>query len=369
MKTEYRIQNTEYSRRRVTKPQRHRVLCAFAALPLCAFFLFAFTSNVVASESSAVIETESEAIEPNSQATNSISVAIIDFESQAPGNDQLGTQLSDILTARLSIYDQFRLVERKKLEDLLKEHQLNLTGMVNTTDAVKAGKLIGAKIMIFGRAFAVDRDLYITAKIVGTETSQVKGVLARGSLESNLSDIIDKLANDLTEGLNKWAATLLPKTDKFIDKVAALKEQLKGKELPTVGIMISETHASRQAANIDPAAETEFKKIFKEVGFDVIEANKEQLAKWTKDFSLAGVDIVVTGEGFSEFGTRINGLVSCSARLEVQSTNRESHKIVSSERTTKRAVDLSEGIAAKTALQAAGRDLAIKTIEKIAEGL
>ncbi|MEJ2646892.1 MAG: hypothetical protein P8016_00630 [Sedimentisphaerales bacterium] len=112
-----------------------------------------------------------------------------------------------------------------------------------------------------------------------------------------------------------------------------------------------------------------FKKIFKEVGFDVIETNKEELEKWTKDYSLSGVDIVITGEGFSEFGTRINGLVSCTARLETQATNREDHKIIVSERTTKRAVDLSEAIASKTALQAAGRELAIKTIEKIAEGL
>ena len=197
--------------------------------------------------------------------------------------------------------------------------------------------------------------------------------MARGSLESNLSEIIDMLVENLTDALNKSAKTLLPKTDNFINKIAVLKKQLKDKELPTVGIVIEEAHESQPQANstgkVDPAAETEFKKIFKEVGFEIIEANKEQLAKWTKDFSLAGVDIVITGEGFSEFGTRINGLVSCSARLEVQSTNRETHKIVSSERATKRAVDLSEGIAAKTALQAAGRDLAIKTIEKIAEGL
>ena len=302
-----------------------------------------------------------------------ISVAIIDFESQAPGNPDLGTQLSDILTARLSIYDQFQLVERKKLEDLLKEHQLNLTGMVDATDAVKAGKLIGAKILIFGRAFAVDRDLYIVTKIVGTETSQVKGTLAKGSLESNLSDIIDQLANNLTEGLVKWAPELLPKTEKVNDKIAMLKQKLEGKKLPTVAIMISETHANQAQLNRsrqpDPAAQTEFKKIFKEVGFDVIEANKEELAKWSKDYSLAGVDIVITGEGFSEFGTRINGLVSCSARLEAQATKKEDHKIISSERTTKRAVDLSEAIASKTALQASGRELAIKTIEKIADGL
>ena len=134
------------------------------AILTIALLLMFCVSNVVASESTAAIEvdtSENEAIEPNSQATNSISVAIIDFESQAPGNDQLGTQLSDILTARLSIYDQFRLVERKKLDDLLKEQELNLTGMVDSVDAVKVGKLIGAKILIFGRAFAVDRDLYI----------------------------------------------------------------------------------------------------------------------------------------------------------------------------------------------------------------
>jgi curli biogenesis system outer membrane secretion channel CsgG len=100
---------------------------------------------------------------------SSITVAIIEFESRAPGNPDLGRQLGDILTARLSIYDQFQLVERKKLEDLLREQQLTLAGMVDTNQAVKVGKMAGARIMIFGRAFAIDRDLYIVAKIVGIE--------------------------------------------------------------------------------------------------------------------------------------------------------------------------------------------------------
>ncbi len=75
------------------------------------------------------------AAEPN-QATSpekvveSIPVAIFDFESKAPGNPDLGQQLGDILTARLSTYDQFTLVERKRLQDVLAEMQLNLSGMV-----------------------------------------------------------------------------------------------------------------------------------------------------------------------------------------------------------------------------------------------
>ncbi|MBN2180610.1 MAG: hypothetical protein JW715_01755 [Sedimentisphaerales bacterium] len=298
---------------------------------------------------------------------NSVTVAIIDFESQAPGNPDLGRQLGDILTARLSIYDRFQLVERKKLDDLLKEHQLSLAGMVETDQAVKVGKMLGARIMIFGRAFTVDRDLYIVAKIVGTETSQVKGVIAKGKLESNLSDIIDQLVDNLIESLDKWTSELLPKTEKLSDKIQVLKKQLEGKKLPSVAIIIPEVHVNRPVA--DPAAETEIKKIFREVGFEVIEANKETLEKWAKDYSMADVDVIISGEGFSEFGSRIGGLVSCLARLEVQATERESHRIISSQRSTRRAVDLSETIAAKTALQAAGRELAIKTIEEIAAEL
>lgn len=297
-------------------------------------------------------------------AVSSITVAIFDFESKAPGNPDLGQQLGDILTARLSIYNQFRLVERKKLEDLLKEHQLNLAGMVDTNQAVKVGKMAGAKIMVFGRTFTVDRDLYIVAKIVGTETSQVKGVIAKGNLESNLSDIINQLVDKLADGLERWAPELLPKTEEFQNKVKMLKRQLKGRELPTVAVMIPEVHINRLTA--DPAAETEIKKIFRQIGFNVIEAKRKTLEKLAKDFSLAGVDIIITGEGFSEFAARIGGLVGCIARLEVQATERESHRIITSERTTRRAVDLSEAIAGKTALQAAGHELAIKLIEKIA---
>ena len=336
----------------------------FLSILAIALLLPACVINAEEANMSTGKKTEQAKLAGEIKTVNNITVAIIDFESKAPGNPDLGQQLGDILTARLSIYNQFRLVERKRLEDLLKEHQLNLAGIVDTNQAVKVGKLVGAKIMVFGRAFTVDRDLYIVAKIVGTETSQVKGVIAKGKLESNLSDIIDQLVDKLAEGLEKWAPKLLPKTEKFQNKVKMLKRQLKGRELPTVAVMIPEVHINRPVA--DPAAETEIKKIFRQIGFNVIEAKRKTLEKLAKDFSLAGVDIIITGEGFSEFGARIGGLVGCIARLEVQATERESHRIITSERTTRRAVDLSEAIAGKTALQAAGHELAIKLIEKIA---
>jgi hypothetical protein len=224
--------------------------------------------------------------------------------------------------------------------------------------------MIGARILVFGRAFAVDRDLYLVAKVVGTETSQVKGVIAKGKLESDLSPIIDQLVEKLVEGLGQWAAQLLPRNEKLETSIETLRLELAGRTLPTVAVIVSESHMRTRSP--DPAAATEVKKVFKEAGFEVLEADRDTLEKWTKNVTLAGCDIVITGEGVSDFAARIGGLVSCVGRLELQATRRDSGRIVAVKRTTRRAVDLSETIAAKTALQSAGHELAIALIREIA---
>jgi hypothetical protein len=290
-----------------------------------------------------------------------ITVAIMDFESKAPGNPDLGEQLGDILTARLSIQDQFRLVERKKLQDAIKELQVNLSGLAENDQAVKVGKILGAKILIFGRAFPVDKDLYIVAKVVGTETSRVKGVIANGKLEGRLSDVINDLAEKLAAGLQEWGPQLLPENEKLEGAVDRLRQQLAGKKLPTVAVTVSERHANRRPA--DPAAATEIKRVLKEVGFTVIDSDGSVGARHA---SPSDAQVVISGEGVSDFGAQLGGLVSCVARLEVQATWRDSGKVIAAERTTRRAVDLSETIAAKTALQAAGHELAIHVVENVA---
>lgn len=347
----------------------------FIVIVTTTMFWLSFTAFGVEADQNQVSKSSDANNVSETKMVTSITVAIIDFESKAPGNPELGKQLGDILTARMSIYDQFKLVERQKLEDLLKEHQLNLTGMVDTNQAIKVGKMLGARIMIFGRAFPVDKDLYIVVKVVGTETSLVKGVIAKGNLEGNLSDIIDELVDKLADGLEKWAPKLLPKNERLENKIEVLKKQLAGKKLPTVAIVIPEEHIRQRI--VDPASETEMKKIFKEVGFNVIEAKGQAISKWAKDFqkdpkktvptSLADVDILITGEGFSDFGARFGGLVSCVARLEAQVTERGTGYIIASERTTRRAVDLSEAVAGKTALQGCGHELAIKIVKQIAQ--
>ena len=128
---------------------------------------------------------EQEPAEPAPRASDRrphLTVAILDFDAQDPGQPELGQHISSTLTALLSGERGFELVERATLTRTLQEHELNLSGLVEADQALRVGRLVGARILVTGRAFRLGNNLYITAKVIGTETSLVDGVLVNGKL-------------------------------------------------------------------------------------------------------------------------------------------------------------------------------------------
>ena len=73
-------------------------------------------------------------------------------------------------------------------------------------------------------------------------------------------------------------------------------------------------------------------------------------------------DVEITGEAFSERGLQRGSLIACRARVEVKVRRLSDGVILSADRQAGVAVDLAEHIAAKSALQAAARDLALRVI-------
>ena len=88
----------------------------------------------------------------------------------------------------------FKLVERQSLMQTLHEHELNLTGLVNDDQAIKVGKLVGAKIMVTGRSFRLGKDVFITAKLIGTETSLVEGVMVKDASTADMGALVVQLS-------------------------------------------------------------------------------------------------------------------------------------------------------------------------------
>ena len=321
---------------------------------------------------------------PASQPSQAVTVAVLDYEASAPGNKDMGTQMAEVLTARLSVEDSFQLVERSGIAKILEEQKLKLVGLVDQEQAAKVGKLLGARLMVMGKVFVMDKKLMIVTKVVGVETGLVKGAIRTVELSKPLSDTLSLLAEDVAALINKNAGSLLPKGMELADQIAPILKALGQTPRPTVAVIVPEHHIERAVprAVVDPAAETEIKRALIQCKFKVVDSGLNDLADWAKDMmkgkrleddkrpwpaALGDADYVVVGEAFSEFAIRTGDLVTCTARAEINVISRKTGAIVLADRHTTRAVDLAENTAGKTALQLAGRRLGLEVCRKLAE--
>ena len=76
-------------------------------------------------------------------------------------------------------------------------------------------------------------------------------------------------------------------------------------------------------------------------------------------------DVLISGEGFSEFATRHGNLVSVKARVEIKAVDRLTDKVLTADRQTAVVVDLAEQVAGKAALQEAAAALAERVLPKL----
>lgn len=283
-------------------------------------------------------------------AADVLSVAVFDFESKDEAVRDLGPKVASLINAQLSADPHLIVVERAELDKALGEQELGLSGTVDSETAAKVGHLTGAKVLVTGRVFNVGRETMIVAKVIGTETSRVYGDIVRGTAGSDsIADMSADMTKRIAKIISEKADTLVAKVEKPEDLIARLQPQVQGKKLPVVSILIAEHHIG--SPTIDPAAETEVGFILQKLGFTITD-KKDPLAK---------ADIEITGEAFSEFGMRKGNLVSCKGRVEMKAIDKATGKVLFIDRQTSVAVDLSEHLAAKAALQ----DNAAKLTERM----
>jgi curli biogenesis system outer membrane secretion channel CsgG len=77
-------------------------------------------------------------------------IAVVDFENKTTYGQRLGTASADILVTELGHTDRFILIERAKLDKIMAEQKLGLTGAVDPNTAAQMGKLLGAAAIVTG---------------------------------------------------------------------------------------------------------------------------------------------------------------------------------------------------------------------------
>lgn len=281
-------------------------------------------------------------------------LAIFPFEERGLSIKGMGAKVADLVFAKMANESDMYLVDRAELDKLLQEQKLNLSGLVRPDQAIAAGQLTGAKILVTGSVVEADEDLVLVAKIIGTETSRVKGASVTASLNDPLPPIADQLATEIVAVLRQQAAELVAAPRSEENRLEVLRKKLGDAKRPILSIAIAERHVGK--ATIDPAAETEMINLSRESGFEVLDASRVG-----KERS----DILISGEGFSELAGSQGELLTVKGRVEIKAVQRTTGRVLATERQTVLVVDLAEHSAGKAALQQASAIIAERLLPKL----
>lgn len=104
-------------------------------------------------------------------------IAIKDFEVVVGTNKDAAKYIQEDMETLLVDSGQFSVVERAKLGLILEEIQLGQTGAIDPAMVQKAGKLLGAEIILTGTLAATGEQWNVNLRLVNTETGLVMAAI------------------------------------------------------------------------------------------------------------------------------------------------------------------------------------------------
>ena len=176
-------------------------------------------------------------------------IAVLYFENNSVVDkdklDPLKKGLADMMITEMSKINGIKVVERQRIQSIIEELNLNETDMVEKSTTQKMGKLLGAKVMLFGGFSNLFKDkLRIDVRIVRTETGEtLKAEEETGELDeflTMLQSLVKKIASDLevkmtSEDENRLEATKDGNFDGYVTYAKALNFEDQGKKFEKQG--------------------------------------------------------------------------------------------------------------------------------------
>ena len=103
-------------------------------------------------------------------------VAISGFAMDGIPSSGLLTLLDEMALSEISKIESFVLVERQKIEAVLKEQELALSDLMDTSQAIQIGVLLAANYIVTGTVIEMASTVVIFGRIVNVETGEVESV-------------------------------------------------------------------------------------------------------------------------------------------------------------------------------------------------
>ncbi|MEE4311143.1 MAG: VWA domain-containing protein [candidate division KSB1 bacterium] len=143
----------------------------------------------------------------------SLDLAVLHFTNNSDdrGLNYLEEAIPEMLITNLTASPEIRVLERTRIVNILEEQQLSLSGVIDESEVVEIGKLIGADVLVYGSIFVGELQMRIDARAVSTEDGSVRsGVKVLRDISGGMDVIgmIDELAEKIIEALTREQVTI-----------------------------------------------------------------------------------------------------------------------------------------------------------------
>lgn len=108
--------------------------------------------------------------------TKDTPIALLPIAAQNDENKAVAEYFSEQILITANKLQRFKLVERKDLQKILQELELQLSGLVDEKNAVKVGYLLGAEVLITGTLYIKDGKYEIFIKLIRVGTGEILAV-------------------------------------------------------------------------------------------------------------------------------------------------------------------------------------------------
>lgn len=158
-------------------------------------------------------------------------IAIMEFDNYSTGKyqEELGfvtKGLADFFESDFAKISTLRVVERDKIDFVLKEIQMAQSGAVSPSTAVQVGKLLGAQIMVFGTVVQLDdKQAKMLVKAVKVETSEIIASVEKEGKPDFFKmqkEMVPELAKKLDLKINPEAKVLIDESGSTAPDAAML---------------------------------------------------------------------------------------------------------------------------------------------------
>lgn len=114
--------------------------------------------------------------------------------------DYLAAFTEGVLLYDLSKVKEITLVEREKLERIIAEQQLMLSGLLSEDkkNSMRMGKLLAAKYLVSVDYTIIGGEAAFTLRLADTESGTIKVFSSRGKMENDIHKLAEDLVNKLT---------------------------------------------------------------------------------------------------------------------------------------------------------------------------